>query len=143
MHAITAQGCTPLQKHYWWRNVQGLTASDAFVDDFSFISELPETGLSYDQLNVGVMAVFEIAARRYQLHEEFYSQALRVADGGTSADAGLDERQLFLGQDRGRALVAPQLESWVAGKLQEEASVFKERRKGREKRLPEHGLLGC
>ena len=30
--------------------------------------------------------------------------------------------------------MAPQLESWVAGKLQEEAAILKERRKGREER---------
>ena len=137
VQAIAAQGYTPLQWHYWWRNVQALSAADAFVDDHLFISELLETGIVYDQLNIGEVAIFETVARRYQLYEEFYSNALRVADGGPGADQHLDERQLFLGQDRGRgrALVCPALEAWVAGRMQSEAAILKERRKGREERV--------
>ncbi len=49
----------------------------------------------------------------------------------------MDERQLFLGQDRGRgkALVCPALEEWVADRLKSESAVLKERRKGREERM--------
>ena len=49
----------------------------------------------------------------------------------------MDERQLFLGQDRGRgkALVCPLLEEWVAERLKSESAVLKERRKGREERM--------
>ncbi len=54
--------------------MQRLSASDAFVDDHLFISEVLETVLSYDQFNCGEIAVFEVAARRYQLCEEFYTR---------------------------------------------------------------------
>ena len=46
------------------------------------------------------------------------------------------QRLWRVGQERGRgrALVAPALESWVATKLAEDAAVLKERRKAREER---------
>ena len=64
-----------------------------------------------------------------------------VAEQTPEADAGastihLDERSLFLGQERGRgsAMVCPDLESWVATELQARSAVQKERRKAREER---------
>ena len=46
------------------------------------------------------------------------------------------ERHLFLGgaRPKGSALVAPELEKRVAAQLGKEASILKERRKGREER---------
>ena len=43
---------------------------------------------------------------------------------------------LFMGASRpnGRALIAPELTKWISTRLQEEAAILKERRKGREER---------
>ena len=128
--AMATQGLTPIQRHYWWRNVLSLTASDPFVDYHLFLSELLGTALVYDQLNIPDLAAFEMAARRYQLYKEIYANSLRSAEGGEGADLWLDERQLCLGHDRsrGKALVCPELEACVAS----QSSVLKERRMGRE-----------
>ena len=85
---------------------------------------------------------FEIISRRYQLWEELYASSLRESEAGGGTGAWLDERDIFLGQrrTRGRSLVCPLLESWVASKLQEEAAVLKERRKGREEKLLARGV---
>ncbi|CAK0872167.1 unnamed protein product [Prorocentrum cordatum] len=138
-------GQTPLQRHMWWRQTQNLTAADAGVDEHQFLSELLEMGAEKDQLNEGELATFEAVSRRCQLWEEVYANRLREHEAGAVRSAGgsawLDEREIFLGQERGRggALVCPSLQSWVASRLQEEAAVLKERRKGREEKIIARG----
>ncbi|CAK0878486.1 unnamed protein product, partial [Prorocentrum cordatum] len=129
LEKISEAGYTPLQRHFWWRSIQGLTASDSGVDDHHFISEVLKELTTYDQLNAGELVVVEILCRRYQLWEEL------------CACARPRLRSIFLGKDRSRgsALVCPALESWVAEKLREESAILKERRKGREERLLERG----
>ncbi|CAK0911511.1 unnamed protein product, partial [Prorocentrum cordatum] len=130
LEKISEAGYTPLQRHFWWRSIQGLTASDSGVDDHHFISEVLQELTTYDQLNAGELVVVEILCRRYQLWEELYASSLREAEAGQDAAPWLDERSIFLGQDRSRgsALVCPALESWVAEKLREESAILKERR---------------
>jgi len=141
--AISSQGFTPLQRHFWWRNILRLTASDAGVDEHQFLSELIEQCLSFDQLNGANLLAMESVARRYQLWEEMYSSHLALAESGDSSADWLDERRLFLGhaRSRGHALVSPLLEKWVAEKLAEESAVLKERRKGREERALARGAI--
>eukprot|EP00959_Pyramimonas_sp_CCMP1952_P000537 10238-Pyramimonas_sp.AAC.1 len=92
-------------------------------------------GATKDQLNEGELGVFEAISRRCQLWEEVYANRLREHEAGAVRDSGgsawLDEREIFLGQERGRggALVSPDLQTWVSGRLQSEAAVLKERRK--------------
>ena len=107
------------------------------MDDHLFISELLEAIICFDQLNASEISAVELVARRYQLYEEYYGHSLRCVEGGASAEIWLDERQLFLGQDRGRgkALGCPLLEEWVAERLKSESAVLKEPRKGREERM--------
>ncbi|CAK0800855.1 unnamed protein product, partial [Prorocentrum cordatum] len=144
LEKISEAGYAPLQRHFWWRSIQGLTASDSGVDDRHFISEVLQELTTYDQLNAGELVVVEILCRRYQLWEELYASSLREAEAGQDAAPWLDERSIFLGQDRSRgsALVCPALESWVAETLREESAILKERRKGREERLLERGVDG-
>lgn len=117
------------------------TASDAVVKDRFFIGELLETGVVFDQLNVGELAISQTPARCFQLCE------LHTADGGAAADVWLEERQLFPGQAGPRSwpsfgLPGPrEQENWVAG-LQEEAAVFKDRFEGREECLLASGVAG-
>lgn len=114
---------------------------DSGVDDL-FLNELVETAMCADRLNVANIQAFEMVSRRLQLWEEVCRQQLRAAENGDGWDPWLDERSLFLGQRKGcgYALVAPQLEAWVAEKLAQESAVIKERRKGREERLLALGL---
>ena len=138
-----AQGMqSPTQRHFWWRSVQQLGASDVGVDDHYFLSELFELACTIDQLNVGELVVFEVIARRFQLWEEVYAASLREAEAGSEAAPWLDERQIFLGHERsrGHALVCPALEVWVADRLKDESAILKERRKGREERLLYQGV---
>ena len=130
------QGHTPRQRHYWWRQVLGLQADDTGVDDHLFLSEIMEEAACFDQINVSELMFMERIARRYQMWEQMYASALRKAEAGSSSGAWLDEREIFLGNERsrGHALICPDLEKWVAARLAEESAVLKERRKGREER---------
>ena len=117
-----------------------LSSSDPGVDDHEFLSDILEMAATYDQLNVCELASFERISRRYQLWEERYSEQLKSADAGGvkgSSSDFVEERRLFLGNDHGSslALVCPALSKFVASKLQDEAAILKERRKGREERV--------
>ncbi len=126
---------TPKQRHFWWRQVLGLVSTDPGVEEHCFLCELMEIAVTRDGMNIAALESFETVSRRFQLWEEFYSEALRIAEAGDHGD-DLDERRLFLGNHRskGLAIVSPLLEQYVATKLQEESAVLKERRKGREER---------
>ena len=95
-----------------------------------------ELGITYDQLNCSELGIFELMARRFQLLEERYARQLLESEMGKAAEDLGFEQALFMGADRsrGRALIAPALEEWVASKLKDEAAILKERRKGREER---------
>jgi hypothetical protein len=136
------QGHTPRQRHYWWRQALGLQADDVGVDDHLFLSEIIEEASCVDQVNVAELMFMERVARRYQMWEQMYAAALRKAEAGDASGAWLDEREIFLGNERsrGHALICPELEKWVAGRLAEESAVLKERRKGREERLLAGGI---
>jgi hypothetical protein len=92
-----------------------------------------ECALVGDRLHVAGVEHFEMAARRFQLWEEFYAHQLKQVDLGGGA-AALDERRHFLGARRstGLALIFPALETHVASKIDAEAQVLKARRKARE-----------
>ena len=102
------------------------------------LSELLERGLCFDALKLGELATFEIISRKYQLWEEYYKDVLRERNSGVDSSASLDadERAIFLGrpQNRGTALVSPDLEQFVADKLRDRAAILKERRKAKEER---------
>lgn len=130
-------GMSPSQRHEWWRQMLGVSAADAGVDEHAFLSDLLELGGGFDQCNLSELAVFEAVARRYQLWEERYGEKLRSATEGSAAAGGMAyERSLFLGgQARHRgALVSPALQRWIADRMGEDSAVLKERRKGREER---------
>ena len=86
--------------------------------------------------NAGELAMFETMARHVQLLEERCSHQLADAECGTGFEQVGYEMNLCMGNDRtrGRALVSPALEEWIAAKLRDEASSLKGRRKGREER---------
>ena len=132
---IARQELTPVRRHYWWRQLLSLGPSDWGVGEHEALSRLFEYALTYDQLNLGELASFELAGRRYQLLEEKYARMLVQATAGGD-NAHLDNDRLFMGEERrhGRALVAPALEAWVSQKLSEESAVLKERRKANEER---------
>ncbi|CAK0899549.1 unnamed protein product, partial [Prorocentrum cordatum] len=136
IEAFANSGMAPVPRHHWWRQALGATSSDPGIDEHLFLSECLQHGLQYDQLNICNLACFESMSRRYQLWEERYQERIRASTEGSVAAGLAAERHLFLGGDRakGYALISPELERWVAKRMEEQAAVLKERRKGREER---------
>ena len=136
LSAIRQQGYTPAGRHVWWKQSLGLASADPGVEEHGILSDLLEAGVSFDALNVSELLCFEMVARRYQVWEEFYKDALRRSNTSTVLQTSLDveERDLYMGQrfGRGTALVCPQLESHVADVLKDRAALSKEKRKARE-----------
>ena len=136
--AIRRQGFTPMSRHSWWRASLGLSITDPGVEDHALLSDLFEVALWYDSLNLGELLCFEKLARRYQVWEEYYKDALRRSTAKTDQASSLDgeERDLFMGErfSRNTALVAPSLQSHVAAILKDKAAIQKERRKAHEER---------
>ena len=103
-----AGNTTPKQRHFWWRQVLGLVSTDPGVEEHSFLCELIETAVARDGINVAALESFETVSRRFQLWEEFYAEALRIAEAGDHGD-DLDERRLFLGNHRSKGLAMAML----------------------------------
>ncbi|CAK0855849.1 unnamed protein product, partial [Prorocentrum cordatum] len=144
IEAFAHSGMAPVPRHHWWRQALGATTSDPGIDEHLFLSECIQHGLQYDQLNICNLACFESMARRYQLWEERYQERIRASTEGSVAAGLAAERHLFLGGDRakGYALISPELERWVAKRMEEQAAVLKERRKGREERALAAAVTG-
>ena len=119
VEAIVRQNITPRMRHEWWKSALRLAPYDEGVEEHGMVSEVIEVALTYVQLNGSELRCLEHLCRRYQLWEAFYADALEAADHGSTRSLGV-------------ALVSPELEEWVAGRLQKEAAILKERRKARE-----------
>ena len=138
LDSMVSSDTSPLRRHFWWRGVLGLSATDEGVEEHEFLSTILEHALVYDQLCISELAAFEHISRRYMLWEESYSSHLKTAlgaNGGGGFGLDSDERVLFMGiQTTHTALVAPELQTWISGRVAERSAILKERRKGREER---------
>ena len=136
LSAIKQQGYTPGARHVWWQQSLGLSTSDPGVEEHGVLSDLLDTAVQFDSLNLPELLCFEMVARRYQVWEQFYKEDLRRANHSSSLQTALDaeERDLYMGMrfSRGTALVCPKLESFVADVLKDRAALSKEKRKARE-----------
>ena len=136
LRAIKQQGYTPGARHVWWKQSLGLATSDPGVEEHVVLSDILETAVQFDALNVPELLCFEMVARRYQVWEQFYKEELRRANHSSSLQTALDaeERDLYMGQrfSRSSALACPALESHVADVLKDRAALSKEKRKARE-----------
>jgi len=146
LSAFVLSDTTPMRRHFWWRSTLGLGANDDGVDEHGFLSELLEVSMSFDQLNSSDLVVLEHISRRYQTWEETYADILRAKSNGARGNRGLDteERALYLGTGTSTtaALVAPDLQAYVATKAGERSAILRERRKGRgERQLANTGSI--
>ncbi|CAK0853814.1 unnamed protein product [Prorocentrum cordatum] len=121
---IRDQGQVPRTRTDKWMRDAHVPDNDRVKHEHGSLMEILEYALTYDQLDVSSLASFEILARRVQLLEEAYTSNPKAPrfEGG----------QHFQGLGRRVAAAAPMRTSHVAGQLQGEAQIQKERRKARE-----------
>ena len=114
----------PVARHHWWKQAMGLSSSDPGVDEHLLLCEMLGHGTQYDQL-------FRTWLWAKRCHDGFScgkNALLRrcVRAGQTSLSGRISTK----GKRAGR----PRVGKWVASQRAEEASILKERRKGREER---------
>ena len=143
---INRRGGGPTDHHLFFKQVYGLTKTDWGVDAHGVILRMLEEAGCYDGLDVANAAALEVAMRHAQLVEYVYAQdAASISKGkgkqkgaSSSERAGLvDEASVFLGTHRetGEAMIAPDLLDYVAKEVERDASVMKQVRKAKERRL--------
>jgi len=139
---LARQEQTPLRRHHWWRQILRLGPAEFGVAEHEAIMRVIETAMTYDQIRVSECASFELLSRRLQLIEERYAKLLMEAEAGKDHEDKEYEMALFMGASRpnGSALICPALTEFISGRLREEASILKERRKGREERQLARGI---
>lgn len=136
--AHSSADTTPTKPQFWWRQALGLQAGYVYVSEHGFLCNLVECAVSFDQLNIVELALFEHVSRRFMLIEESYAEHLRttcsVAAGGRGRE--VDEGSMFLGNRRspGAVLVSPDLQAHISARVAERSAELKERRKGHGER---------
>ena len=117
----------------------GLSVSSEGVEEHMQVSQMLETALVVDGLDVSNLESFEQNCRRYQLWEQVYGDLLRESESRSTVTEFLrhDEKALFMGSSfsRGLALVCPALEKHVSEALHDKSSLLKEQRKARQERM--------
>ena len=134
--------------HRWWRSITRLSMADWGVSEHFQLCRYLQLAGSYDQLDLGNLAVAEAMARRLQLIEYQYRQRAREAhrggaQGGAASSTltgltvmGGEEADLFdgVGKLDSMVCVAPPLVQWIAGELKKTADIDKSARKAREEK---------
>ena len=147
------RGCGPEDHHRWWRTVCRLNAVDWGVGEHMQCCRYMEVAGTFDQLDLGNVAVLELIARRLQTIEFQYRERVKehfsgvgggAAPGVTgSAAMTLEESELFDGADRGHTTLCccPSLVRHVTEQLRDSAEIQKQARKAREEQAAlRHGL---
>ena len=81
------------------------------------------------------MACLELVARQLQIAEDKLSHRFLDVDG----EQGQAGYCLMSGAShKSQLCIAPSLKQWIAGEMQKDAAVLKERRKAREERVLAH-----
>ena len=131
-------GGSPTAFHQRWLAEVRLEYGAAGVAEHLGLCKMFEIALVYGQLDLCVIAAFELAARRVQAIHDKWKHKLPSQSGlGATGATGLDDdTHLLLGtsETRGNLGVAPELQRWLAEESSKEASAAKERRKAREER---------
>jgi hypothetical protein len=138
----------PLDHHRWWVSNLGLKGDAWGTAEHETLMKVLDKLGRYDGLDLSNLAGAEVAFRRCQLIEFFYSDrgpgGNAGGKGGGKGNAGKEEDGLhkmesaiFLGSHRefGDTMVAPELMDYVSKEVEREASVMKQVRKAREERV--------
>ncbi len=134
---LAEQDSHPRARHTKWRHECQLTTVDSGVADHELVMRCLELGASFDQMNLGELASFELLVRRAQLAEWRH----RGRPVKSSGDDYLEDEYLYMGtsETRGLLMVCPQLVDHIQSELSKEATVMKEKRKLREERALARG----
>ena len=134
----------PTDHHRWWTASNGLTSEMWGVAEHENLMKIVDKLGRYDGLDLSNLAGAEMAFRRLQLIEYFYSDKGPGSGKGSgkskerkTEDASYKaEAAIFSGTHRefGDTMVAPDLLEYVSKEVERDAAVLKQVRKAREER---------
>ena len=133
----------PMDHHRWWMTNHGLQADVWGATEHENLMKILDRLGRFDGLDLSNLAGAELAFRRLQPIEYFYSD--RGPGGGKGSgknkekkvdEAYKAEAAVFTGTHRefGDTMVAPELLDYVSKEVEKDASVMKQVRKAREER---------
>ena len=117
---MAKSGGGPLRHRQNWRTLCKADESDRAVHEHESICLALEMGGSYDQLDCGSCACFEVLARRLQLIED----ARVISPTAPSYDGA--EHWMGAQRRKGGSLIAPELGRCVAHQIRDKTEVSKE-----------------
>ena len=134
---LAKQDQHPRARHTKWVHECRLEVTDEGVGDHDLAMRMVELGLSFNQLNLGELASFELLMRKAQMAEWRHRDRLAAVAG----DDMMEESYLYLGtgETRGLVMVAPSLVDHINQEMHREAQILKERRKAKEERALQQG----
>ncbi|CAK0818925.1 unnamed protein product, partial [Prorocentrum cordatum] len=124
---IAKQAAGPLQRHSTWKHENKLQDDEHNAVTHEMLSEILELATTFDQLDVSNLASMESLCR----HIQYIEQRIKKKRG---AGKDFDLQDYYLGRTRrtGGALMAPELQKWVAESAARDSSILKEERKAAE-----------
>lgn len=125
---------SPVGRHSRFMADGRLTYGDVGCTQHQVGCQILHEAVTYDQLEVGQLAAFELLCRSLQLIELKHRDRFLPA-GGAGGDP-FEDTHLYLGlsQTRGLLMVSPALERYVGGELKDEFKAAEARRKAHEER---------
>ena len=134
----------PVDHHRWWMSNLGLQSDSWGVAEHENLMKIVDKMGRYDGLDLTNLASAEMAFRRLQLIEYFYSDKGPGGGkgGGKAKEKKTDdlsyksEAAIFSGTHRefGDTMIAPELLEYVSKEVERDAAILKQVRKAREKR---------
>ena len=134
----------PTDHHRWWMTNNGLQADSWGAAEHENLMKIVDKLGRFDGLDLSNLAGAELAFRRLQLIEHFYSD--KGPGGGKGAGKSKEkkgediaykaEAAIFSGTHReyGDTMVAPELLEFVSKEVERDAALLKQVRKTREER---------
>ena len=134
----------PVDHHRWWMSNLGLQSDSWGVAEHENLMKIIDKMGRYDGLDLTNLASAEMAFRRLQLIEYFYSE--KGPGGGKGSGKAKDkkaedgsyksEAAIFSGTHRefGDTMIAPDLLEYVSKEVERDAAILKQVRKAREER---------
>ncbi|CAK0855216.1 unnamed protein product, partial [Prorocentrum cordatum] len=117
---IAKQAAGPLQRHSTWKHENKLQDDEHNAVTREMLSEILELATTFDQLDVSNLASMESLCR----HIQYIEQRIKKK---REAGKDFDLQDYYLGRTRrtGGALMAPELQKWVAESAARDSSILK------------------
>ena len=114
---------SPLSWHLMWVQLGKLSTSDSLVLSHEFSCRMLECATTYDQVDTGALASFEVCARQLQTCEDLLAYKFQEPRDDTNSDLHL----MTGAQHKTQLCICPELQAFTANETAKSAAVMKDR----------------